>query len=138
MDNIQQFLGKWQGSGTWHDAAGKSGGYQVTQECGRRESTIELIFCHNFSDSTVTDAQFLFAPIDSVIFDLVVGGAKLGNGYILPDYLHYSLRAGDAYVEASYFIAGPELRVCGSSTKNKEGLFVAWHEELRKLQSLVQ
>lgn len=133
MDNFHAFLGNWQGSGTWRDAAGKSGGYQVDHECRRAENSVEVIFRHTFDDATVTDARFRFAPIDSVLFDLFASGSRLGNGYVFPDYAHYFLKTGDSYVEASYSIAGPRLHVYGSSTKNKEGLFVAWNEELRSV-----
>jgi hypothetical protein len=62
---------------------------------------------------------------------LEVDGASLGNGYVLGDYCHYHLKVGDAYVEASYRSSDSGLEVFGSSSKNAEGNYIAWHESLR-------
>jgi hypothetical protein len=44
--------------------------------------------------------------------------------------LHYHLKLGDKYVEASSLRSDHGLRVFGSSTTNAEGLYIAWAEEL--------
>jgi hypothetical protein len=37
---------------------------------------------------------------------------------------------GEAFVEATYQAAGDRLIVCGSSSTNAEGLYIAWTEQL--------
>jgi hypothetical protein len=61
-----------------------------------------------------------------------IGGKPLGNGYCFGDYCHYHIAAGPAIVEVGMRASGDALEVCGSSTKNAEGLYIAWRESLRR------
>jgi hypothetical protein len=59
-------------------------------------------------------------------------GKPLGNGYCFEDYCRYHIAAGQAVVEVTLRASGNALEVYGSSTKNAEGLYIAWRESLRR------
>ena len=90
----------------------------------------EIVFKHAFEDGSVIKADFALIAVASSIFRLEMSGAAVGNAYVLDDYCHYCLKVGDAFVEASYRLTDSGLAVFGSSTKNADGNFIAWHEKL--------
>ena len=61
-----------------------------------------------------------------------VGGTAIGNGYIFDGYCHYNMKAGEAFVEASYRPTIDGLEVFGSSSRNANGNYIAWKEALRR------
>jgi hypothetical protein len=132
MNTIERFLGTYEGTGSWHDAAGKSASYTIRQTNVARGDGFEIAFHHDFDDGTVVDARFALAPIAPNLFRVDVGGAAIGNGYVFDACCHYHLKIGDKFVEASYRASGNELEVFGSSTTNAEGLYIAWTERLRR------
>ena len=132
MNTIEGFLGTYEGTGSWHDAAGKSASYRIRQTNAARGDGLEIAFHHDFDDGTVVDARFLLTSIAPNLFRVEVGGAAIGNGYVFDAYCHYHLEIGDKFVEAGYRASGNELEVFGSSTTNAEGLYIAWRERLRR------
>jgi hypothetical protein len=127
-------FGTFEGSGTWHDAAGKSMSYTVAQTNVETERGFDIAFVHEFIDGSTTDARFSMIWIAPSLFRVEAGGAEVGNGYVFNGYCHYHLKAGDTYVEASYRVTDNGLEVYGSSTTNKEGLYIAWKEILRRAE----
>ena len=132
MNTIERFLGSYEGTGSWHDAAGKSASYRIRQTNALRDDGFEIAFHHDFDDGTAVDARFLLTPIAPNLFRVEAGGAAIGNGYVFDACCHYHLKIGDKFVEASYRADGSELEVFGSSTTNAEGLYIAWTERLRR------
>ena len=132
MNTIERFLGSYAGTGSWHDAAGKSASYRIRQTNAACGDGFEIAFHHDFDDGTVVDARFQLTPIAPNLFRVEVGGAAIGNGYVFDACCHYHLKIGDKFVEASYRASGSDLEVFGSSTTNAEGLYIAWTERLRR------
>jgi hypothetical protein len=134
MKSIGRVAGRFEGSGTWHDAAGKSQTYRVVQTNEGDSEGFRILFKHEFEDGTSTEADFRMKWITPCLFDLLTAGKAAGKGYVLGDCCHYYLQAGPAYVEASYHVTSTGLRVFGSSTTNAEGNFIAWEEELERTE----
>ena len=132
MNSSEKLLGTYEGTGSWHDAAGKSASYRIRQTNTPRDEGFDIAFHHDFDDGTVVDARFAMTWIAPNLFRVEVGGAAIGNGYMFDASCHYHLQLGDKCVEASYRASGNELEVCGSSTTNAEGLYIAWTERLRR------
>ena len=132
MNNIERFLGTYEGAGTWHDAAGKSLAYRVQQTSLSTANGFEVAFKHQFDDGTVTDARFSMTWVAPHIFRVDVSGMPVGHGYIFDAYCHYHLKVGDAFVEASYRSSAETVEVFGSSTKNADGNYIAWQEIIRR------
>ena len=132
VESIGIFAGIYEGTGSWHDAAGKSGRYTVKQSTTSTADGFELSFTHDFDDGTTVNARFAMIGIAPHLVRVEVAGAAVGNGYLFDDCVHYHLKLGDKYVEASYHRSESGLRVFGSSTSNAEGLYIAWTEELRR------
>ncbi|PYR49705.1 MAG: hypothetical protein DMF89_11855 [Acidobacteria bacterium] len=134
---IDPFSGTFKGDGTWHDAAGKSSSYRVVQTNAATSDGFDVTFRHDFDDGSVVDARFAMTWIAPHVFRLEVPGAPggngpIGNGYVFGGYCHYHMRVGESFVEASYRATGDALEVFGSSTRNAEGLYIAWRETLRR------
>jgi hypothetical protein len=127
------FAGRYEGSGVWHDEAGKSQSYTVVQTNTVSADGFDVAFKHDFADGAVVDARFTMTRIGAFLLRVDVGGKPLGNGYCFGDYCHFHIAAGPAIVEVGMRADGDALEVCGSSTKNAEGLFIAWRERLRRL-----
>ena len=135
VPSMARFAGVYEGTGSWYDAAGKSARYTIRQTTTATADGFELAFKHDFDDGTDVDARFSMIWIAPHLVRVDVGGAAVGNGYVFDDCLHYHLRLGDKYVQASYQPSGSGLKVFGSSTTNAEGLYIAWTEELRSVHS---
>ena len=127
-------MGTYEGTGAWHDAAGKSSGYRIRQTNTPSADGFEIAFKHDFDDGTVVDARFRMIWIAPNLFRVESNGAAIGNGYVFGGYCHYHLQPGAAFVEASYRASGDELEVFGSSSTNAEGHYIAWAETLRRVQ----
>jgi hypothetical protein len=132
MNSSEKLFGTYEGTGSWHDAAGKSASYRIRQTNTPRDEGFDIAFHHDFDDGTVVDARFAMTWIAPNLFRVEVGGAAIGNGYVFDGSCHYHLKLGDQCVEASYRASGSQLEVCGSSTTNAEGLYIAWTERLRR------
>jgi hypothetical protein len=132
VDTIGRLAGSFTGAGSWHDAAGKSETYTVVQTQTETATGFEVQFRHDFADGSVVEAHFVMTWVAPLLFRVESGGASIGNGYCIDDTCHYHLKMGDAFVEVSYRIEGDELRALGSSTKNAEGLYIAWQERSRR------
>ena len=132
MNNIERFLGTYEGAGTSHDSAGKSLAYRVQQTSLPTTNGFEIAFRHDFDDGTVTDARFNMTWVAPHIFRVDVSGTPVGHGYVFDTYCHYHLRIGEAFVEASYRSGADAVEVFGSSTKNADGNYIAWRETVRR------
>jgi hypothetical protein len=129
---IDSFVGTYEGQGVWHDSAGTSMTYVVRQTTRVTNDGFEIAFKHDFADSSVVDARFEMTWIAPHIFRVSAAGTAIGHGYVFDSYCHYHLETGRAFVEASYRVGGGSVEVFGSSTKNAEGHYIAWQEELRR------
>lgn len=125
-------LGRFCGTGRWHDTAGATQSYTIDQTNRLTPLGFVLSFEHVFEDATVIRAEFSMVWIAAPLFRLDIEGKPSGNGYVLEDYCHYHLQAGPAFVEASYLGSADGLRVFGSSSKNADGNYIAWSERLRR------
>ena len=131
--DVVPFIGTWEGTGAWHDSAGKSLGYRIRQTNAGSADGFEIAFKHDFDDGTVVDARFRMIWIAPNLFRVESNGAAIGNGYVFGGYCHYHLQPGAAFVEASYRTGGDHLEVFGSSSTNAEGNYIAWAETLRRV-----
>ena len=132
MNSIATLSGTYEGSGTWHDAAGTSSAYRITQTNLATDNGFDVTFRHDFDDGSVVEARFNMIWIAPFVFRVDVSGTPIGNGYVFDDYCHYHMKVGEAFVEASYRSSGDDLEVYGSSTRNAEGKYIAWRETLRR------
>jgi hypothetical protein len=130
VNAIERFVGVFEGTGTWHDAAGQSSAYRIRQHNHVTPDGFEVAFKHDFEDGTVVDARFTMTWITPHLFRVTAAGAAVGSGYVFDGYCHYHLKVGDAFVEASYRSSAGGLEVFGSSTSNAEGHYIAWTETL--------
>jgi hypothetical protein len=133
MQGIERMSGRYQGMGSWYDAQGQSQSYTIDQTNRVTAGGFEIAVKHDFEDGTVIKATFSMTWITQVLFRLDMLGSSVGNGYYLEDYCHYHLQIGGGFVEASYRVHEHGIKVFGSSTKNAEGNYIAWHESLRKV-----
>ena len=131
---VEQFMGTYEGTGAWHDSAGKSSGYRIHQSNTPSVAGFEIAFTHDFDDGTVVDARFQMVWIAPNLFRVEINGAAVGNGYVFGGYCHYHLQPGAAFVEASYRTSEDSLEVFGSSSTNAEGNYIAWAETLRRVR----
>jgi len=122
----------YEGTGTWHDSAGKSSAYTIRQTNLATADGFEVAFKHDFVDGTVVDARLKMTWMAPNLFRVDVSDVAVGNGYIFDTYCHYHMKVGDAFVEASYRSGAGGLEVFGSSTRNAEGNYIAWTEILRR------
>jgi hypothetical protein len=132
MNTIDRLAGSFAGSGTWHDAVGKSAAYTIRHTNQETGVGFDVAFTHDFEDGTVVDARFSMTWIAPGIFRVDVAGTPVGNGYLFEGYCHYHLKVGEKFVEASYRSTDSGLEVFGSSTTNAEGHYIAWKERLRR------
>ena len=133
MNEIERFIGKFEGTGAWHDSAGKSSGYRIRQTNLATADGFQIGFRHDFDDGTVVQARFDMTWVVPHIFRVEVSDVSVGHGYVFDACCHYHLKAGDAFVEASYRFIADTVEVFGSSTKNAEGNYIAWTEILRRV-----
>ena len=131
MDRI---TGTYKGSGKWYDSAGKSMAYKVTQTNRATSGGFEMEFKHDFDDGSTTDARFVMTWIAPHIFRVEIGSHPVGHGYSIGDSWKYHIKAGDSFVEVSYRPDDKSLDVHGSSTKNADGNYIAWHETLQRVE----
>ena len=131
-NTIGKMSGNYEGSGTWYDSTGKSMNYSVVQANRASGDGFEMEFKHNFDDGTATDAHFAMKWIAPFIFRLESFDKPIGNGYCINEYCHYHMKIGETFVEAAYRTTADGLEVFGSSTRNAEGNYIAWHENLRR------
>jgi hypothetical protein len=129
---IDSLRGYYDGSGKWYDSAGKSLGYKVIQNNSLTSDGFVVKFNHKFDDGTETEARFVMTWITNVIFRVQIADKDVGRGYYIADSCHYYLKTGEAFVEVSYRPTPDGLQVNGSSTKNAEGNYIAWHETLTR------
>jgi len=131
--DFDSLLGTYVGDGAWTDIAGESKPYRVKQTISIASNDITVEYAHNFyEEGTATSGAFVFKRQQDSLLRVFMNGAALGNGYIFGDYLHYYVKVGDIFVQASYQAMSSGLLVNGSSSSNAQGRFIAWHEELRK------
>ena len=132
MNTFDRFAGAYEGTGEWHDSAGKSSTYTIRQTNLATTDGFEIAFRHDFADGAVVEARFTMTWVAPDIFRVSVAGAPVGHGYVFDDYCHYHLETGKAFVEASYRVGADTVEVFGSSTTNAEGNYIAWKEMLRR------
>jgi hypothetical protein len=130
LNSIAELAGSFEGTGSWHDAAGKTQGYRVRHRMLPTDTGFEVIFAHDFDDGSVVNANFTMTWVAAHLFRVDVGGVSVGNGYVFANHCHYHMKVGEAFVEASYLVHGERLAVFGSSSRNAEGLYIAWTEHL--------
>jgi len=132
MNTIERFLGTYEGAGTWHDAAGKSGSYTIRQTHAARSDGFEVAFHHDFDDATVVEARFTMTWIAPHIFRVDVAGNPVGHGSIFDSHCRYYLNIGGKFIEVGYRADGGAIEVFGSSSTNAEGNYTAWRERLQR------
>jgi hypothetical protein len=132
MNGIEAFLGSYQGQGSWHDAAAKSGTYSIRHTTTRRDEGFDVAFHHQFDDGTVVDARFAMTWIAPHIFRVDVAGTSVGHGYVFDTRCHYHLNIAGKFIEVGYRASGDELEVFGSSSTNAEGHYTAWRERVHR------
>jgi len=131
--NFGLLPGTYVGDGAWTDIAGESKPYRVTQTVSIESNDITVEYAHDFyEEGTATSGVFVFQRQADALLRVFMKGAALGNGYMFGDYLHYYIKVGEIFVQASYQLTPSGLLVNGSSSSNAQGRFIAWHEELRK------
>ena len=69
----EPFMGSYEGTGAWHDAAGKSASYRIRQTNTPRPDGFEIAFKHDFDDGTVVDARFQLIRIAPHLFRVETG-----------------------------------------------------------------
>jgi hypothetical protein len=133
MDSIDAISGRYEGSGRWFQADGKTMAYRVMQTNRTTPAGFEIEFDHDFDDGSQTGAAFAMTWTAPHLFRVEIAGKPVGNGYFLGESCHYHIAAGEAFVEVVYRTDSNGLEVTGSSTRNAEGLYIAWQETLRRV-----
>jgi hypothetical protein len=134
MDSIDVMSGRYQGTGRWFQADGKTMAYRVVQVNRATAVGFEIEFDHDFDDGSQTRAALAMTWTAPHLFRVDVAEKPVGNGYFLGESCHYHIAAGEAFVEVGYRANSNGLEVTGSSTKNAEGLYIAWQETLRRVE----
>ena len=129
------FVGRFSGTGMWHDAAGKSAGYRVHQTNQGAAKRLEISFRHDFDDGSVVEAHVTLTGVVPQLLRVDISGAPVGNGYMFGDICHYHMKFGDKFVEVTYRTVDDGLLVFGSSSTNAEGNYTAWRETLHRVRS---
>lgn len=125
--------GTYVGDGVWTDIAEDSKSYRVSQSISILKSEISVEYTHDFyEEGTSKSGVFVFQRQAGALLRVFMKGAAVGNGYMFGDYLHYYIKVGEIYVQASYRRTASGLLVNGSSSSNSKGRFIAWHEDLWK------
>lgn len=133
-EGLLLFVGAYEGDGRWIDVTGESKRYRVAQEMSLHPNGLLITYTHEFFEEGASRSDaFELTVISNSLFSVHMQGVQVGNGYLFAPYLHYHIHVGDAFVEVGYEIAGLEVHVSGSSTKNVQGRFIAWHESLKKV-----
>ena len=130
MRKLEWLDGTFEGSGSWHEATGRSQNYRVHHTNRWLDDGFEVIFRHDSDDGDVSDANFRMLWLTDRLFSVSAAGKVLGRGYLIDDFCHYHLEVGP-FVEVSLLPSRDGLSIFGSSTRNKEGHYIAWHETLR-------
>jgi hypothetical protein len=133
MSDLTPFEGRFTGTGRWYDSASNSQGYRIQQTNRLVDSGFEMQFRHDFDDGSVVEAHFIMTRIAPRLFQVTISGVPLGNGYWMADTWHYHLEVSGRFVEASYHLTPTGLQVLGSSSRNNDGNYIAWHEELKRV-----
>ena len=134
MNVVETIAGHYQGTGTWYDSQGKTMNYTVTQKNELIADGFAVEFKHDFDDGSHTEARFEMHSVASHIFQVTVGRNPMGNAYCIANACKYYIKAGEAFVEVGYHPTADGLEVYGSSTKNADGNYIAWHESLRRIK----
>lgn len=129
---VDRFTGTWEGSGSWHEADGKSGRYRVRQTIQPNKAGFEVAFRHDFDDRSVVEARFAMTWITDELFRVAIADETVGNGYLFGTYCHYHLKKAQAVIEVGYRLGEGTLDVSGSSSTNAAGNYIAWQESLRR------
>ena len=128
---LATFVGTFIGEGLWIDSAGESKRYEVQLVIGQETTRLLVSFTHRFvEEGNTTQGEFVFVFLSPDIFETLLNGVVVGNGYRFDHYLHFNIRIGEVFVETSYTRNGNTIAVRGSSTRNAEGRFIAWSEAL--------
>lgn len=131
--SASRFVGVYSGTGVWVDVVGDSKQYRISQEIKGEANRLLIAYRHDFfQEGTSIEGILVFEFVSESIFSVSMNNAPVGNGYLFDDYLHFNLQIGEMFVEASYQLVGKEVRVRGSTNKNSQGRFIAWHEQLAK------
>jgi hypothetical protein len=134
VDSIDGMSGRYEGTGRWFQADQQTLAYRVTQTNRTTPTGFEIEFNHNFDDGSETRAAFSMTWTTPHLFRVDIAGKPVGNGYVFGESCHFHIAAGDAFVEVGYRSNGNGLEVTGSSSKNAEGLYIAWQETLRRVE----
>ena len=130
---VDSLLGTFVGEGAWTDIAGDSKPYRITQTISLSGNDISVEFAHDFyEEGTAASGVFVFQRERESLLRVFMKSVAVGNGYMFGDYLHYYLKVGDIFVQASYQSTSSGLSVNGSSSSNAQGRFIAWHEDLKR------
>jgi hypothetical protein len=135
MRVVDVIVGRYEGLGVWYDSAGKTMGYRVAQTVGVVSDGFDLEFAHDFADGTTVRATFHMTWLTPYLFRVINRGTAVGHGYCVANACKYHIEAAENFVEVSYHPSAERLEVYGSSSRNADGNYIAWHEELRRADS---
>lgn len=130
---LAHMIGTYAGEGAWIDVEGDSKPYRVQQVIAWDGEALNVDYTHDFyQENSVTSGSFRFERHGDTLLKVFMKGNPLGMGYVFGEYLHYHLKVGEIFVQASYQATAGGLSVNGSSTSNSQGRYVAWHEALTR------
>jgi hypothetical protein len=91
MDSIDAISGRYEGSGRWFQADGKTMAYRVMQTNRTTPAGFEIEFNHDFDDGSETRAAFAMTWTAPHLFRVEISGKLVGNGYFFADSCHYHI-----------------------------------------------
>lgn len=132
--DTSDLTGRFIGEGTWIDVTGETKRYRVDMNIAASDGGLDVVYTHDFfEEGNVTTSEVGLRPITGTpLFETWMGGARVGHGHFFGTSLNYHLQFGDVFIEVSYTAtASRGLIVRGSSSRNRQGRYIAWHEDLR-------
>ena len=123
--------GNYTGQGRQIDIQSNSKQYTISQAFKLTDNKVFITYQHTFNQETNTlSNEMELEFISAEVFKVSMQGVAVGHGYIFADYLHFSFKQGDTYIETSYHKSDKHIRVRGSSNSPNSDSFMAWTELL--------
>lgn len=123
--------GHYTGQGRQIDIQSHSKQYTISQEFKLTANKLLIHYQHDFNHepNTVT-GEIELEFISAEVFKVSIQGVAVGHGYSFTDYLHFTIRNADNYLETSYHKSDKHIRVRGSNSSSTANSFTAWTELL--------
>ena len=133
MEAIRPPSGRFVGRADWFDETGASGDYDATLIIEIGDDSFILQARHVFDNGDPdTNSRFELSPVTSKLFTVTAEGHRVGKGYIVNGFCHYTLVFGENIVENNITWSDGLMFVYGSATRNAAGRHIAWKEQLTK------